>query len=591
MVAYPAGIAEDVFVQVGKFTFLADFVVVDYDVDPRVPLILGRPFLRMACALVDVYGEELTLRVGDEKLVFNVESTSKYPRKHGDESIHMIDILDTTCEDYFHEVEGDTLFLEELLNDDPTLDLPPHLLVFEINETEKIKTSIEDPADLELKDLPPHLERVNPKIHEVIKAEVIKLLDAGLIYPISDSPWVSPIHVEPKKEGMTMITNEDNELIPTRLVTGWRIPLIPKTRRKPLSRALMEHLLTEGCLSVFAMLLGLSKEFDIEIRDKKEAENLAADHLSRLENPHQRDLVGMEMNDNFPHESLNMISLNLDDEPPWFADIANYLVGNVLVRRMSSQQKKKIILKAIFVDGKVKLNGYSLMLFATMVIWGDIHGLVTYTANKIKNLRNAFRFSTLVSSGLPFIVHEPFVLGKHCVTLGQVRKKKFTEGFEMPQIPIQNVKGSLTYGGFVLMCRSKKVARNHDSLALVVNSHAYSSNSHASSSYSRSPQPYYVTHLLSVIDNNDDYQGEIQGDAQEDKLITAMMNQDMIQDDRVDVQSKNVGYAGNENRNAWRQNKNQATNAGNGLVESIEEYDQNVQRNPRTESTPRKTSV
>ncbi|GKA01566.1 reverse transcriptase domain-containing protein [Tanacetum coccineum] len=66
-VAYPNGIAEDVFVQVGKFTFPADFVVVDYDVDPRVPLILGRPFLRMTRALVDVHREELTLRVGDEK--------------------------------------------------------------------------------------------------------------------------------------------------------------------------------------------------------------------------------------------------------------------------------------------------------------------------------------------------------------------------------------------------------------------------------------------------------------------------------------------------------------------------------------------
>ncbi|GJX03339.1 reverse transcriptase domain-containing protein [Tanacetum coccineum] len=60
-VAYPAGIAEDVFIQMGKFTFLVDFVVVDYDVDPRVPLILGIPFLRMAHALVDVHGEELTL--------------------------------------------------------------------------------------------------------------------------------------------------------------------------------------------------------------------------------------------------------------------------------------------------------------------------------------------------------------------------------------------------------------------------------------------------------------------------------------------------------------------------------------------------
>ncbi|GJV32983.1 reverse transcriptase domain-containing protein [Tanacetum coccineum] len=67
---------------------------------------------------------------------------------------------------------------------------------------------------------------------------------------------------------------------------------------------------------------------------KKGAENLAADHLSRLENPHKGDLVEMEMNDNFPHESLNMIDLNADNEPPWFVDIANYLVGNVLVKRM-----------------------------------------------------------------------------------------------------------------------------------------------------------------------------------------------------------------------------------------------------------------
>ncbi|GKE17469.1 reverse transcriptase domain-containing protein, partial [Tanacetum coccineum] len=79
-VAYPAGITKDVFVQV------------------------GRPFLRTARALVDVHGEELTLKVGDEKLIFNVESTSKYPHKHGDESINWIDIIDTTYEDHFYEV-------------------------------------------------------------------------------------------------------------------------------------------------------------------------------------------------------------------------------------------------------------------------------------------------------------------------------------------------------------------------------------------------------------------------------------------------------------------------------------------------------
>ncbi|GKC33520.1 reverse transcriptase domain-containing protein [Tanacetum coccineum] len=68
-----------------------------------------------------------------------------------------------------------------------------------------------------------HQRRVNPKIHDVIKKEVEKLLDAGLIYPILDSPWVSPLHCVPKKGGMTIVTNDDNELVSTRLVTGWRV--------------------------------------------------------------------------------------------------------------------------------------------------------------------------------------------------------------------------------------------------------------------------------------------------------------------------------------------------------------------------------
>ncbi|GJW95194.1 reverse transcriptase domain-containing protein [Tanacetum coccineum] len=68
-----------------------------------------------------------------------------------------------------------------------------------------------------------HKRRVNPKIHEVFKKEGLKLLDAGLIYPISDSPWVSPVHCVPKKYGFTVVGNDENELIPTRLVTGWRV--------------------------------------------------------------------------------------------------------------------------------------------------------------------------------------------------------------------------------------------------------------------------------------------------------------------------------------------------------------------------------
>nr|GEW27732.1 hypothetical protein [Tanacetum cinerariifolium] len=75
----------------------------------------------------------------------------------------------------------------------------------------------------------------------------------------------------------------------------------------------------------------------------------------------------------------------------------------------------------------------------------------------------------------------------------------------------------------VNVSKAKKATRNHDPMALVANSNIHSSHSHASPSYSHSPQPYYITHPSSAIDYKDDYQREIQGDAQEDKLTTAMM--------------------------------------------------------------------
>ncbi|GJY32685.1 hypothetical protein Tco_0417154 [Tanacetum coccineum] len=133
--------------------------------------------------------------------------------------------------------------------------------------------------------------------------------------------------------------------------------------------------------------------------------------------------------------------------------------------------------------------------------------------------------------------------------------------------------------------KAKKAAKNHDPLALLAHSNAFSSQSHANSSYS--PQPYYVTHPSSVVDYEDEYQGELQGDSQEDKLTTAMINQAVIQDGRVDIQTKNESYGGNGNKNAERQNKNQAFNAGHRNDES----NQIVQHVPRTESTPEKENV
>ncbi|GJX98488.1 reverse transcriptase domain-containing protein [Tanacetum coccineum] len=93
-VAYPICIAEDVLVRVDKFIFPADFVVIDFEIDMRVPLILGRPFLRTVRALVDLYEEKLTLRIRNEELVFRMERASKCPSKCDSHSVHCIDVVD-----------------------------------------------------------------------------------------------------------------------------------------------------------------------------------------------------------------------------------------------------------------------------------------------------------------------------------------------------------------------------------------------------------------------------------------------------------------------------------------------------------------
>nr|GFA31217.1 reverse transcriptase domain-containing protein [Tanacetum cinerariifolium] len=113
--------------------------------------------------------------------------------------------------------------------------------------------------------------RVNLKIHDVIKKEVIKLLDAGIIYPISDSPWVSPIHCVPKKGGMTVVANENNELILTRLVTGWRVcidyrKLNDVTRKDHFPLPFMDQMLERLAVNVFYCFLdGFSGYFQIPI--------------------------------------------------------------------------------------------------------------------------------------------------------------------------------------------------------------------------------------------------------------------------------------------------------------------------------------
>nr|GEX96842.1 DNA-directed DNA polymerase [Tanacetum cinerariifolium] len=254
-------VAEDVFVKVGRFHFLTDLVVVDFEADPRVPLILGRSFFRTGRALIDVYGEEMTLRVNDEAVTFNLNQTTRYSSTYDDSSVNRIDIIDVANLKQREVVKAKSSIVEP--SELELKDLPSHLEYAFLEGVDKLpvitsKDLKVDEKETPLKVLKSHKRaiawkitdikgidpqfctqkilmeedykpavqsqrRVNLKIHKVIKKKVIKLLDADMIYPICDSPWVSPLYCVPKKGGITVVENKNNEIIPTRLVTEWRV--------------------------------------------------------------------------------------------------------------------------------------------------------------------------------------------------------------------------------------------------------------------------------------------------------------------------------------------------------------------------------
>nr|GFC33550.1 reverse transcriptase domain-containing protein [Tanacetum cinerariifolium] len=107
------GVAEDVFVKVGTFHFLADFVVVDFDADPRVPLILGRFFLKTGRALIDVFKGKLTLRVGKKAITFNLDQTSRYSTNYNDKTANRIDVIDMACDNKLPVIITKDLSVEE----------------------------------------------------------------------------------------------------------------------------------------------------------------------------------------------------------------------------------------------------------------------------------------------------------------------------------------------------------------------------------------------------------------------------------------------------------------------------------------------
>ncbi|GJV20824.1 reverse transcriptase domain-containing protein [Tanacetum coccineum] len=201
----------------------------------------------------------------------------------------------------------------------------------------------------------------------------------------------------------------------------------------------------------------LLQEFDVVIRDKKGAENLAADHLSRLENPHQSELEKKEITKTFPLETLGMVTFRGDDNAPWFADFANYHAGNFVIKGMSSQQKRKFFkdVKHYFWD-----DPFLFKICADQVIRRCVHGK---EALDILDFHNDLRGDILVPiTPLKRSLIQDFIGPRSTrmpttlspdVTFVNV-KAKFRNVMRCLKIPSKFAK-SLTFGALTLWGRSR----------------------------------------------------------------------------------------------------------------------------------------
>nr|GEX23700.1 reverse transcriptase domain-containing protein [Tanacetum cinerariifolium] len=450
-ISKPTGVAEKVFVKVGKFYFPADFVVLDFIADPRISLILGSPFLSTAHALNDVYEGEIILRHDEQSLMLKcgisdvvanevftsyfkpiVSTSSPTLTPFNESDFYLEEIEDCLnndsnpeeVEDSELDMERDILILEALLNNDPEPPLPnqKHNFPEAHNDLNVIKPKNDklfddEPPEVKLKELPPHLEyaflgennkwpviiskdlsvneksaliesqrRVNPKIHDIMKKEVKKLLDAGLIYHIPDSPWKklteAPILIAPNWDqpfelmydasdfvvgavlgqriekhfrpihyaSKTMTQAESNYMTIEKEMLAvvyafekFRSYLIMNKSIVYTDHSALKYLFSKKDAKASLLLwILLRQEFDFKIINTKGAENYDADHLSRLENSYENVFDPKEINETFPLETLNKVAHH-DQSTPWFVDFANYHARKFIIKGVAGQDALDIL--------------------------------------------------------------------------------------------------------------------------------------------------------------------------------------------------------------------------------------------------------
>ncbi|GJW48966.1 hypothetical protein Tco_0080612 [Tanacetum coccineum] len=240
--------------------------------------------------------------------------------------------------------------------------------------------------------------RLNPNMKEIVKKEIIKLLIVNIIYPIEDSPWVSPVHCVPKKGGMAVVTNEKNELVPKRTVIDiFKSQSTLTIRKRPRSLVPIEPTPTS-------------------IKNKKGAENVTADHLSRLENPNLEELRGEDIDDNFPGETLMNFSSNDED------DISRRLLGVIMAELGGNhkdfvmiQERLRFAIHGLCIDDSLVINARRRAdSFVDFRLWLDIR-LLSYSTvhNPWSSLIPLSRGSFDMIMGMDWLSKRKFMIVCH----------------------------------------------------------------------------------------------------------------------------------------------------------------------------------
>nr|GEV40294.1 hypothetical protein [Tanacetum cinerariifolium] len=358
LISHPVGVAEDVFVKVGTFHFPADFVLVDFDADPRVPLILrrsflktgralidvfegeltlrvgkeaitfildktvdvdadprvplilGRSFLKTGCALIDVYEGELTLRVGNKAITFDLDQTSRYFTNYDAMSVNRIDLIDT----------GRALI--DVFEGELTLRVGKEAITFILDKTLRYSANYSDMTANRIDVIDMDCEEYSQEVlgfsdmcmmaifHDMIEKTMEVFMDDFSVFRNSFQSFLSHLEKMLKSHKISKEGIEVDKAVVYAFDKFLSYLIMNKIIVYTDHSALKYLFAKKDSKARLLRWVPLLQEFTFKVIDTKRAENLAADHLSRLENSHQNVLDPKKINKSFPLETLKLENSN-----------------------------------------------------------------------------------------------------------------------------------------------------------------------------------------------------------------------------------------------------------------------------------------